>query len=155
MGSVLKEMGTDTVFGQARVLGWNGGCSLVTIRGGDSQSPRSFPKVPSVPAQRRRPGCWKTSLWAHLGSSCGARARVDHVTRTGSPWSLQSQDSEKRQLKNIWKCACPQRYALQCGLICKVSPPLTQGENTISTLCDPKLFLTQSRQEVTATSGGC
>lgn len=34
-------------------------------------------------------------------------------------------------------------------------PTPTQGENTISTLCDPKLLLIQSRQEVTATSGGC
>lgn len=38
------------------------------------------PAAPAVPAQRRRPGGWKTALWAHLGSSCRARARA---ARTG------------------------------------------------------------------------
>lgn len=39
------------------------------------------PAAPAVPAQRRRPGGWKTTLWAHLGSSCRARARTGHVAR--------------------------------------------------------------------------
>lgn len=52
---------------------------------GDTRAKGLSPAAQAVPAQRRRPGGWKTALWAHLGSSC--RAGPEWVTwRTGQAY---------------------------------------------------------------------
>ena len=70
---------------------WRGGGAGTTRAKGLS------PAAPAAPAQRRRPGGWKTALRAHLGNSCRARARVGHVAQAGPPRSLQGQDSWEGQ----------------------------------------------------------
>lgn len=67
---------------------WRGACGLLLQgagRGvGTAGAKGLSPAAPAVPAQRRRPGGWKTALRAHLGSSCRARAsaaRTGHVAQ--------------------------------------------------------------------------
>lgn len=50
MGSVLKEMGTDTVFGQARVLGWNGGMLSGYNQRWGQPEPKVFPQSSLSPS---------------------------------------------------------------------------------------------------------
>jgi hypothetical protein len=74
----LPEKGREAVWAGCKVRStlW----PPVTREGaGTARAKGLSPAAPAVPAQRRRSGGWKTVLWAHLGSSCRARARAGHV----------------------------------------------------------------------------